>query len=80
MPVPPDASAIILDTLGKLHARGYGMFGTCLHCARLYRMDVPAEEQISACFDIDLGKLIEERGANADCIRMPPVRCPRCRQ
>jgi len=24
--------------LGRLHARGYGMFGTCLPCCELYRM------------------------------------------
>jgi hypothetical protein len=78
MPAAPNASAIILDTLGKLHERGYGMFGTCLDCARLYRMDAPAKERISACFDIDLEKLIGERGADATCIRMPPIHCPRC--
>ena len=34
MPAVPDASQIVLDTLGKLHERGYGMFGTCLDCSR----------------------------------------------
>ena len=78
MPASPDNSATILDTLGKLHERGYGMFGTCLDCSRLYRMDAPADQRISAFFDIDLGKLIEERGAASSCIRMVPVPCPRC--
>jgi hypothetical protein len=78
MPIAPDASQIVLDTLGKLHERGYGMFGTCLDCAKLYRMDVPAEQCISSSFDIDLRRLIEERGADAPCIRMAPVPCPRC--
>jgi hypothetical protein len=78
MPAAPDASQVILDTLGKLHERGYGMFGTCLDCTRLYSMDAPADQRISAHFDIDLGKLIAERGAAADCVRMPPVPCPRC--
>jgi hypothetical protein len=78
MPVAPDSARIALHTLGKLHERGYGMFGTCLDCASLYRMDAPAEKRISAHFDIDLGKLIEERGADAPCIRMAPVPCPRC--
>lgn len=78
MPTAPDSAPIVLDTLGKLRSHGYGMFGTCLDCSRLYRMDAPAEQRISAHFDIDLGKLIEERGADADCIHMAPVPCPRC--
>jgi hypothetical protein len=78
MPTAPDAAPIILDTPGKLHERGYGMFGTCLDCSRLYRMDAPGELRISAHFDIDLGKLIEGRGAEAMCIPMPPIPCPRC--
>jgi hypothetical protein len=78
MPAAPDASQIVLDALGKLHERGYGLFGACLDCSRLYRMDAPAKQRISAHFDIDLGKLIEERGADATCICMPPVPCPRC--
>jgi hypothetical protein len=45
MPIAPDATPIVLDTLGKLHERGYGMFGTCLDCSRLYRMDAPAEQR-----------------------------------
>jgi hypothetical protein len=32
MTAAPDASQVILDTLGELHERGYGMFGTCLDC------------------------------------------------
>jgi hypothetical protein len=78
MPTAPAASVIVLDTLGKLHERGYGMFGTCLDCSRLYRMDAPADQRVSAHFDIDVGKLIKERGADADCIHMAPVPCPRC--
>jgi hypothetical protein len=39
---------------------------------------VPAKQRINAHFDIDLGKLIAERGADAPCIRMSPVPCPRC--
>jgi hypothetical protein len=79
MPMSPDSGKIItLDTLGKLHERGYGMFGVCRRCAGLYRMDMPAEQRISAHFDIELAKLIAERGADTDCIRMPPLLCPRC--
>jgi hypothetical protein len=78
MPVAPDTANIFLNTLGKLHERGCGMFGTCLDCHRLYRMDAPPEQWISAHFDIDLGKLVEEHGADAPCISMSPVPCPRC--
>jgi hypothetical protein len=78
MPATPDSHSIVLDTLVKLLERGYGMFGTCLDCVRLYRMDVPAEQQVSSDFDIDLAKLVAERGAASSCIRMPPVPCPRC--
>jgi len=34
MPAGPDSATIVLDTLGKLHERRYGMFGTCLDCRR----------------------------------------------
>jgi hypothetical protein len=78
MPATPDSHSIVLDTLGKLLERGYGMFGTCLDCVRQYRMDVPAEPQISSFFDIDLAKLVAKRGAASSCIRMAPVPCPRC--
>jgi len=67
-----------LDTLGRLHATGHGLFGSCIDCAKLYRMDTPAEQRVSSNFDIDLAKLIAERGAAASCIRMAPVPCPRC--
>lgn len=69
---------IVLDTLGRLHARGYGLFGSCSDCAELYRMDAAPEQRISSNFDIDLAKLIEEHGAATSCVRMPPVPCPRC--
>jgi hypothetical protein len=75
MPAAPDSHSIVLDTLGK---RGYGMFGTCLDCVRLYRMDAPAEQRVSSYFDIDLAKLVAERGAASSCIRMAPIPCPRC--
>ena len=80
MPATPDSHSIVLDTLGKLLERGYGMFGTCLDCVRLYRMDAPAEQRISSYFDIDLARLVAERGTASSCIRMEPVPCPRCGQ
>jgi hypothetical protein len=60
------------------HARGYRLFGSCCDCAKLYRMDAPPQERISSTFDIDLDKLIEERGAGTPCVRIAPVPCPRC--
>jgi hypothetical protein len=69
---------VSLDTLGKLHAYRYGLWGWCRECAKLYRMDVPAEQRVRAAFEIDLAALIAERGAESTCIRMAPVLCPRC--
>jgi len=43
---------IPLDTLGRLRAAGCGMFGTCLGCSALYRMDAPAAERVGGSLDI----------------------------
>jgi hypothetical protein len=70
---------IAIDTLGKLRARGYGLWGSSLDCASLYYKNPAASlPQISSTFDIDLDALIAERGADAPLIRMTPVLCPRC--
>jgi hypothetical protein len=69
---------IALDTLGRLHARGYGLFGSCADCAQLYRMADPPERRIPSNFDVDIATLIAERGADCSVIRMAPVPCPRC--
>jgi hypothetical protein len=69
---------IVLDTLGKLHAHGYSLWGWCRDCAKLYRMGQRAEERVLAAFDIDMAALIAERGADHSFIRMAPVPCPRC--
>lgn len=69
---------VILDTIGKLHERGFGMFGWCDDCAALYRKDQPAELRPPAAFDIDLGRLIAERGEASPVTNMAPVPCPRC--
>jgi hypothetical protein len=69
MPPAPDADTTALDTLGKLLERGYGMLGTCLDCVRLYRMDAPAEQRTSSYFNIDLAKLVAERGAARSCFK-----------
>lgn len=63
------------ETLGCLRQQRLGLFGWCSDCAALYRKDVPAAQRVVASFDIDLGKLIAERGADATCVRMPPVPC-----
>jgi hypothetical protein len=74
----PDARYIVLDTIGQLQQYGHGLFGWCLDCSALYRMDVPAERRASGFFEVDLGELIAERGTDAPCISMAPVPCPRC--
>jgi hypothetical protein len=53
---------IALDTLGRLHARGYGLFGSCTDCAQLYRMADAPERRVPSNFDIDLGALIASAG------------------
>jgi len=67
-----------LDTLGRLYATGHGLFGFCTDCAKLYRMADPPERCVPSNFDVDLAKLIEERGADCSVIHMAPVACPRC--
>ncbi len=74
----PDNTRIDIDTLGYLQRYGRSLFGWCNDCAAPYRKDIPAGRRVVALFDIDLDKLIAERGADATCIRMPPVPCPRC--
>lgn len=69
---------IPLDTLGKLHALGYGLGGSCDDCAAAYRMDIPAEQRQRSNFDIDLPALIAERGEDTPVVGMAPVPCPRC--
>ena len=48
----------------SLQAHGYHLWGWCGDCAKLYRMDVPAEYPVKA--------LVAERGADS-CVRMAPV-------
>jgi hypothetical protein len=72
---------IALDTLGKLHHYGHGMFGWCCDCGSpsRYRDDAKARRAPKpAMFDIDLGALIRERGKDCLVIGLAPVPCSRC--
>jgi hypothetical protein len=69
---------VALDTLGRLHAGGYGLFGCCTDCAQLYRMADPPERRVPSHFEIDIAALMAERGADCSVVRMAPVSCPRC--
>jgi ribosomal protein L37E len=72
---------IVLDTLGKLHHYGHGIFGWCSDCGfpSRYWEDVRARRTPrSAMFDIDLGVLIRERGNKCLVLGLAPVACPRC--
>jgi hypothetical protein len=60
----PLADQIVIDTLGKLHAHGYGVGGYCLDCRRL--------------FAVSMMVLMLERGRDYSPIRMAPLRCPGC--
>jgi len=59
-----NAHRIVLDTLGKLHAHGHGLFGWCRKCDRH--------------FDVPLPALIAARGADSPVVRMRPLRCAAC--
>jgi hypothetical protein len=78
VPDVPDTRRIHLDTLGRLRAHRHGLFGYCLACDERHRNPVPGEQRIGGIFAIDLDALIAERGADASCIRMAPIPCPRC--
>jgi hypothetical protein len=67
---------IALDTLGKLHAYGYRLFGWCRDCQNKYdrrRRDNPLTH-----FDIDVAALAAERGADCAVVGLAPIACPRC--
>jgi hypothetical protein len=51
--------SIVLDTLGKLYARGHGIGGYCLACQRVFAASLPA--------------LIKERGGDARVAGMRPL-------
>jgi hypothetical protein len=65
---------IAIDTLGKLREHGYGLWGSGLDYAALYRKDALAERQNSVAFEVDLAALIAERCTDVSCIRMVPSR------
>ena len=70
---------IVIDTLGRTREHCYGLFGWCLDCsAQYWKFQRPARAP-RALFDIDVDKLIAERGADHPWSnKMPPVPCPRC--
>ncbi|HEV2549592.1 MAG TPA: hypothetical protein VGU20_19910 [Stellaceae bacterium] len=72
---------IVLDTLGKLHRHGHGLFGWCFECGSpsRYWEDVRARRAPKAAiFDIDLQALIGKRGEQAAVVGLAPISCPRC--
>jgi hypothetical protein len=58
------AELIVLDTLGKLYARGHGLSGYC----RGYRR----------FFDVPMPALIAARGPDSPVVGMRPLRWPGC--
>ena len=72
---------IALDTLGKLHHHGHGLFGWCSDCgsASRYWADVKARRAPKpAMFDIDVAELIRERGKDCLVVGVGRVPCQRC--
>jgi hypothetical protein len=60
----PVADLVVLDTLGKLHARGHGLTGYCRSCRRYFAVPLPT--------------LIAARGANSPVVRIRPLKCAGC--
>jgi hypothetical protein len=60
----PAADLIVLDTLGKLYAHGYGLNGYCRPCRRFFHVPMPS--------------LIAARGADSPMVGMRPLRCAAC--
>jgi len=69
---------IVIDSLGAAQRHGYGLFGWCDDCSAKNRKDTPPGRRVPAAFDIDLERLIAQRGANRWITNMGPVPCPRC--
>jgi hypothetical protein len=67
----------LLDTLGKLRAHGYVLFGWCSACATLHQRGALPGTNPPAFFGIDLA-LIPGRGARARVVGLRSVPCPRC--
>jgi len=43
-----DMRRIVLDTLGKLHTNGHGLFGYCRSCRRHFEVPLPAPSRRAA--------------------------------
>jgi len=72
---------IALDTLGKLHQHGHGLFGWCSECGSpsRYWADVKVRRTPKpAMFDIDLAAVMRERGRDCVVVGLEPDVCPRC--
>jgi hypothetical protein len=70
-------SSKAIDTLGKLLAAGFEIFGNCSDCAAGYRMDLPAEQRQPSTFPIDVRALIATHGADHSIMgNEPHVACP----
>ena len=67
---------IVLDTLGKLPAHGYRLFGWCRDCQNKY--DRRRRDNPSTHFDIDMAALAAERGAGCAVVGLAPIACPHC--
>lgn len=67
---------IRIDTLSRIRAPCYGLFGWRVDCSARYWDYHPPCNAPSASFDIDVDKLVAERGEDHPWShRMPPVPC-----
>jgi hypothetical protein len=60
----PAVDLVVLDTIGKLRARGHGLGGHCRPCRRFFHVPMPV--------------LIAARGADSPVVGMRPLRCAVC--
>jgi hypothetical protein len=58
------ADAIVIDSLGKLHAHGHGINGHCRSCGRYFMVSMPT--------------LIAARGPDSPIVGMRPLTCAGC--
>jgi hypothetical protein len=73
----PAADLIVLDTLGKLHARGYGISGYCCPCRRYFRVPMPVLIAARSADSPVVGMRSPAAGL-FDGLKFPLGHCPLC--
>ena len=77
VPIAGHPDAIVIDSIGKLHAHRHELHGFCADCAGRYRPELTPHNPPSS-WTVDLAALIAERGPDSPVVGMAPLRCPYC--